>query len=204
MSTKGAATREKLLDTAEEMILDRGFSGMSIDKLIDALGVTKGAFFHHFKSKKELGTKLIRRYSDRDLAFFQECLARGEKLSTDPLQQVLITIGLYQELFESFGEPHPGCLLASYIYELQIFDKDIRLLINRNFLTWRKEMVIRFERVAEVYPPVIEVNFSALADEFLVLIEGAFILAKSLDDPQVVVEQLQLYRQTLELIFQKT
>jgi len=53
-SKKGAATREKILDAAQGMVLERGYSGVSIDKLIESLGVTKGAFFHHFKNKKEL------------------------------------------------------------------------------------------------------------------------------------------------------
>lgn len=202
-SKKGAATREKILDAAQGMILERGFSGVSIDKLIETLGVTKGAFFHHFKNKKELATDLIDRYAEEDVRFFRECLARGENLSSDPLQQVLIAVGLYQEEFGTLAEPYPGCLLASYTYELQLFDEKIEATINDTFLAWRAALVERFERIAEIYPPAIKVDFPSLADQFVVIIEGAFILAKSMHEPKVVMDQLQHYKQYLELIFQK-
>jgi TetR/AcrR family transcriptional repressor of nem operon len=201
MSKKGVETREKILDTAQGMILDRGFSGVSIDKLIDTLGMTKGAFFHHFKNKKELATDLIKRYSDSDLAMQSSALARAKKLSSDPLQQLLITVGLYQEYFGALAEPYPGCLLASYVYELQLFDDEIKDTIKHNMLTSRENLARHLAHVAEVYPPRIEIDITALADQMLVIVEGAFILAKSLHDPKIVVDQLQHYRQYLELVF---
>lgn len=202
MAKKGAETREKILNTAEAIVLDRGFSGMSIDMLIEALGLTKGAFFHHFRNKGDLATSLISRYSASDLKFFRDSLARSEKLSKDPLQQLLIVIGLYEEEFDNLSDPHPGCLMAAYIYEMQLFEDQIMDTINDVFLQWRKELVARFEQIAKVYPPRINVDFPSLADEFTVIIEGAFIMAKSLKDPDIVVKQLQHYKQYLELVFQ--
>jgi TetR/AcrR family transcriptional repressor of nem operon len=201
VSPKGEATREKILDAAQDMILDRGFSGVSVDNLIDRVGVTKGAFFHHFRSKHDMALALIRRYADQDRAFFKECLARGERLSSDPLQQLLITVGLYEELFGDRGEPYPGCLMASYVYELQVVEREAIDIVNENFLLWRDAVTERLRRISKVYPPRIEVDLPSLADGFLVIIEGAFILAKSLHDPAIVVQQLQHYKHYLQLIF---
>lgn len=201
MSKKGTATREKILDIAQTMILDRGYSGTSLDKVIDELGMTKGAFFHHFRNKYDLAIELIERYSAKDLDFFNECQQRADKLSSDPLQQVLIIIGLYEEMFSNLDEPYPGCLMASYIYELHHFDKNALGMINNVFLEWRKMLSKRFETIAEKYPPKININIPALADEFTVIIEGAFIMSKSLRDPQIVVNQLQLYKKYIELLF---
>jgi len=50
MGKKGEDTRTRILDTAQAMVLDMGYAGMSIEKLISSLGMTKGAFFHHFKN----------------------------------------------------------------------------------------------------------------------------------------------------------
>jgi len=204
MSQKGAATRERILDAAQAMVLDRGFSAMSVDRLIDALGVTKGAFFHHFRSKSELAGELITRYAESDKRFFNESLARAEALSHDPLQQVLILVGLYEELFDSMSEPYPGCLLASYVYEIQLFDTDVRDTINGVFLDWRMVLGERLEQAARVHPPRHPVDIPALADEFTVIIEGAFILAKSLRDPKIVGQQLRHYKNYLELLFAGT
>jgi TetR/AcrR family transcriptional repressor of nem operon len=203
MPGKGAATREKILDTAQALILDRGFSGVSVDNVIERLQMTKGAFFYHFKNKNELAMELIDRYIRMDVGYFHDCLQRADKLSNDPLQQVLIVVGLYEEMFAGLEDPYPGCLLASYIYELQMFGDDIKEKINQVFLSWRTELSRRFEIVRQKYPPTDDVHLPSLADEFLVIIEGAFILSKSLNDPKIVVDQLQHYKKYLEMTFRQ-
>jgi TetR/AcrR family transcriptional repressor of nem operon len=203
VSKKGEATRERILDAAQTMILDNGFSAVSIDKLIESLEVTKGAFFHHFKNKNELAVILIERYAQMDLDFFYKNMARGEKLSNDPLQQLLISIGLWEEFFADLEKPYPGCLLASYIYELNLFDDHTKKIINNVFLKWRDEITKRILIIAEKYPPVESTHLPSIADQFIVLIEGAFILSKSLDDTQIVVQQIQNYKKYLEMVFKQ-
>jgi len=201
MASKGEATRERILNAAQSMILDRGYAGVSVEQLIASLGLTKGAFFHHFKSKGELARALIRRYSDDGVELFKSNMARARKLSDDPLQQFLILIGLYAELFDGLTEPYPGCLLASYVYELQQFDADIRPVINEEFLLSRHELAALIDKIAERYPPQAEVDPTALADTFMSTFEGALILSKSLDEPAITVQQLRLYKTFIETLF---
>ena len=47
--------KAKLLDAALSVIRIKGYSATTVDELCAAAGVTKGAFFHHFRSKDELG-----------------------------------------------------------------------------------------------------------------------------------------------------
>jgi TetR/AcrR family transcriptional repressor of nem operon len=204
VSSKGKATKEKILDVAQELILDRGYSGVSVDNVIDKVGVTKGAFFHHYKNKNDMAVALIKRYATENMDFFNECMARAEKLTNDPLQQVLILVGLYIEVFSDMPEPYPGCVMASYIYELQVFEDEVIDTINDLFLAWRQALVERFEAIKKEYPPQQDIDLSSLADLFLVCIEGAFILSKSLNDPDIVVQQLQHYKNYVELIFRNS
>ena len=48
-------TREKLLHSAFEEILQHGFQGMRVDEVLLKAELKKGAFYHHFRSKTELG-----------------------------------------------------------------------------------------------------------------------------------------------------
>ncbi len=201
MAGKGEDTRERILDAAQGLVLKRGFSGVSVDQVIDSLGMTKGAFFHHFKNKGELAKCLIERYARMDNDFFYSCLKRADALSNDPLQQVLIMVGLYMEEYEGLEEPYPGCLLASYVYEMHQFNKSIIDVINTVFLVWRRELMQRFAVISRQYPPSEDIDLESLADNFIVIIEGAFILAKSLGDPDIVVKQLYHYKHYLELVF---
>jgi TetR/AcrR family transcriptional repressor of nem operon len=201
MRKDGAATREKILNAAQGLILDRGYVGMTVDHVLDKVGITKGAFFHHFKTKDDLARALLARYAEHDERVYRETRERAEKLSDDPLQQVLLFVGLFQEMFDALTEPYPGCLFASYVYELQQFDEDTRALIGSSFTKWRELLKEKFEAVARKYPPRLEVDAASLADAFTVVLEGAFITSKAVNDPKVVSEQLRHFRNYVELLF---
>ncbi|MEN8207510.1 MAG: TetR/AcrR family transcriptional regulator [Pseudomonadota bacterium] len=203
MASKGEETQKRILDAAQIMILDRGYAGVSVDQLISSLGLTKGAFFHHFKSKKMLARTLIQRYSDEGVQLFKDNLARAKKLSDDPLQQFLIFIGLYEELFEGLTEPFPGCLLASYVMEMQQFDEDTRNIIDIEFELSRTELTTLINEISKKYPPRTELDPVSLADGFMSVFEGAFILSKSLHEADITVQQLRHYKNYIELLFSR-
>lgn len=202
MARDGTATRNKILDTAEAMILDQGFSATSIDKLVAQAGVTKGSFFHHFDNKAALAHTLVERYARNDLGLFEENRSRAEKISRDPLQRVLILVGLYKEMMEGLIDPYPGCLFASYLYEANLFDDHTMAVIDDTFRQWRTVLSGMFEQAAAAYPPRVETDSAHLADMFTVMVEGAFIMSKTLNEPQLVADQLGLYRDYIELLFQ--
>ena len=201
MPRDGSATRDNILNAAQSLILDRGFGGMSLDDLVKQVGITKGAFFYHFKSKSELGKALIQRFSEMDARIYDESCARAEKLSRDPLQQLLIFIGLFEEMFEGLTEPYPGCLFASYIYELQQFDNATKKTITNSFARWRKLLKEKLDAVVKQHPPRIKVDTASLADAFTVVLEGAFITAKALDEPKAISRQLRHFKNYIELLF---
>lgn len=203
MRKDGAATREKILDAAQELILERGYVGMTVEHVLDRVGITKGAFFHHFKTKDDLAKALLRRFADKDARIYSETRERAEKLSDDPLQQMLIFIRLFEEMFESLREPYPGCLFASYIYELQQFDDETRGLIEESFRKWRELLKEKFEAIARKYPPRAKIEAASLADAFTVVLEGAFITGKAMNEPAVISEQLRHFRNYVELLFGK-
>lgn len=201
MRKDGIATREKILNGAQELILDLGYSGMKVDHVLAHVGITKGAFFHHFKTKDDLAKALLRRYNGQDALIYAETRDRAEKLSDDPLQQILIFIRLFEDMFSGLTEPYPGCLLASYLYELQQFDDETRNMLHESFARWRTLLKEKFERVIQKYPPQNPVSASHLADAFTVVLEGAFITGKAMNEPGLVTEQLRLYRNYIELLF---
>jgi TetR/AcrR family transcriptional repressor of nem operon len=203
MPRDGTATRDRILDSAEAVILDRGYSGMTVDRLIEAAGLTKGAFFYHFRSKDDLAAALIRRFAERDAATWTETWARAERLATDPLDRVLVFIGLFIEMFDGLTTPHPGCLYASYVYEWQTFDPDTRDVVANSFRMWRRELGSKFEQVLEKYPPRRPADAPSLADEFTVVIEGAFVMGKAMGEPELVAAQLSHFRNYVELLFRK-
>ena len=201
MATKGEQTREKILGIAEQIILQKGFSGTSIDEIIAASSITKGGFFYHFKGKEDLARHLMLRYRKADDQFFNDLFDRADSLSEDPLQQMLIFLKLLAEAMGSLPDTHPGCLVASFTYENQQFNDEIREIICDCLVGWRKLFVEKLSRISEKYPMKIETDFLELADMLTAIVEGGIIMSKALNDPDRLVNQILQYRNHIRLLF---
>ena len=196
-----ARTREAILDAAQALILDHGFGATTVDAVVTRAGITKGAFFHHFASKADLAHSLMLRYAEMDRQHLAHHLERARRLATDPLQQVLLLIGFYEEDFDALEGPFPGCLFASYIYENKLFDAGTLEVVRDFTLMWRAEMRKLMEAVVAAHPPSIEVDVESLADLFYALIEGSFIMTKTLADKTLLSRHAKHLRNYLELLF---
>lgn len=64
--------RTRLLEAATDVIRQKGFAATSIDDLYQSVGVTKGAFFHHFKTKDALGVAAANFWAETTSALFAE------------------------------------------------------------------------------------------------------------------------------------
>lgn len=201
MPRDGSTTRTAIMDSAESLILETGFAATSVDRVIGRAGVTKGTFFYHFESKAGLARALVERYAELDLANLEEHLARAEQRSDDPLEQLLIFIGLFEEVAGSLSEPYPGCLFASYCTEAGLFDQNTLQIIRDTMATWRRRLGDKFEEAIRRHPPRADVDSESLADMITVIFEGAFMLSKIMKDPRTVAEQLRHYRNYVILLF---
>lgn len=52
-------SRERILESARELFRRRGFEGASIDEVMNAAGLTRGAFYAHFDSKSDLVSQVL-------------------------------------------------------------------------------------------------------------------------------------------------
>ncbi len=205
MASRGEATREKILQATQDLILANGFSATSIDKVLENTGLTKGAFFYHFKNKEALTRAVIERYSRREQLQLDAVLDRARGMTRDPLQQLLVGVGLLIEGMEAeiraAGRMNPGCLYGSYAYELPVVDEDAMQAMRDTVVHWRETIRDQLERVSERYVPRVEVDLDALADNLLAVVEGGLILGRLMDDAGQTLAHLKLYRNHLELLF---
>ncbi|GAB4214205.1 MAG: TetR/AcrR family transcriptional regulator [Synechococcales cyanobacterium] len=204
MTATGAKTKERILDAAHALVMGHGLAGTSIDMVLDKAEITKGAFFYHYKSKAELARALVDRYALQDAAHLDGQLGRAEKLSRDPLEQVLILVGLFLEEAEQISEPGAGCLIASYMYQFEDLDSDLRRISAEAILRWRDKLGSKFHQIMEIYPPRFAVEAEDLADCLVNLFEGSFVMMRVLQEPQQLKKQLIHYRNYLELLFRPT
>ncbi len=198
---KGEQTRERLLTIAEASILAKGFGATSIEEVISEAEITKSGFFYHFKDKTELARALILRYLESDEILLDDLFARAKELNEDPLHAFLIGLKLFAEMMEDLPEGHPGCLVATIVYQERLFDREIHELTRAGVIIWRKRFVDMLNEICEIYPPRDDVDMEAVADMISTMIEGGIIMSKALKEPKKLAEQVMLLRSYIKLLF---
>ncbi len=202
MGRDGKPTKDKILTESKALVLANGFAGTSIDQILERTSITKGAFFYHFKSKNELAKALIKEHAMEDKAELDQALEKTEFLKDDPLDRLLQFVQEFIDMMSSLPAPYPGCLYASYIYETQNFGEEINDFICESISLWRATLEALLSNVLKEYNTKLEIDMKSLADLFKVIFEGAFIVSKALDEPDVIAKQLNHLKTYFELIFE--
>jgi AcrR family transcriptional regulator len=80
MNANEAGLYEKILETAASLFVTKGYHGMSMREIAEALGVSKAALYYHFKDKEELFLAILRQY-------LADMSALLDQISAEPLSQ---------------------------------------------------------------------------------------------------------------------
>lgn len=200
MPRDASDTRERILDAAQRVVMQRGFAATSVDAIQEEAGISRGTFFYHFPSKDDLARTLLRRYARADRDLTADLMARAERLANDPLQQVLIFLALHEELFEGAEGWDPGCLFASYSYEAGLFDPETHAVIEEAIGEFRDTLGSKLQEAFGRHPPVTPADPFVLADLAYGVMQGGFVLARVRGEARVVAEHLRHLRTYLELL----
>jgi TetR/AcrR family transcriptional repressor of nem operon len=200
-ATKGAQTRQRILETAQESILAKGFDATSIEEIVAAAEITKSGFFYHFRDKNELARALLEWNLEIDRQVLEDVFRRGHDLSEDPLHAFLIGLKLFAEVMDDLPNGHPGCIVTTVCYQQRLFDAEVCALNRQVVLNWRSLFLAELTAIAERYPPREPVDLVSLADMVSTVVEGGIIMAKALGRPKVLGEQILLQRSYIKLLF---
>ena len=201
MTAKAEATRKRLLKAAKKLVMSKGFAGMSIDDVLKETGLTKGAFFHHFKSKADLADQLMRWYAENDMKMFRTLLAEAEAAYDDPLAQLLQFLRDFEAYLCDPDNPPRGCMYALYTYEDDHFENTVKDFVSETLRTWTAMYIRKFQEVLDRYAPAREVTAKRLAEMFVAVIEGGLILERAHGNPGMAARQSEQFRNYLELLF---
>lgn len=129
------ATRHKILMAAFAEFYKHGFQGGSLNHIVEVAGTTKGALFHHFTGKQDLGYAVLDEIIGPILQ--QRWLAPLTN-SRDPIADMKKTFRQYiKEDIES-GHYTQGCPLNNMAQEMSPLDEGFRKRIDKFYAAWRK------------------------------------------------------------------
>jgi len=198
---RGKDTQKRIMDIAQAAILEKGFDATSIDEIVAKAGITRSGFFYHFADKNALASALIERHIEIEDDLFDDLFDRAFELSDDPLQRMLIGLKLLAELVEDMPDGHPGCIVATAVYQDRLFNQAVRHANKRAVLGWRQRFQSMFDEIEAVYPNKDQVATSHLADMVSAIIEGGIVMARAVEEPELTSQQILLLRSYVKLLY---
>ena len=197
---KAQAAKEKLLNAALSMIREKGFSATTVDALCARARVTKGAFFHYFKSKDELGVAAAEHWSDVTGALFARAPYHDPK---DPLDRVLAYIEFRRALLR--GEiPEFTCVVGTMVQETYGEHPEIRDACAASIFGHAGTLTDDIAEAMAKRGTVADWTAESLAAHTQAVLQGAFILAKAKNDVGIAIESVDHLRRYVELLFDHT
>src|SRR5205085_6160248 len=92
-TTSTPTTKERILDAAEEIMLQKSFHSVGLNEILAAVKVPKGSFYHYFDSKEQFGVELLKHYVSEATAQKRRYLLTSD-LEPDPYQRLLAYLDL--------------------------------------------------------------------------------------------------------------
>ena len=114
---------------------------------------------------------------------------------------MLVGLKLLAETMADLPNGHPGCLVATFVNQDQLFDAGVRAMMVETINSWRENFLGRLERIAEVYPPRIDIDLPTLANMLGCVVDGGIIMSRALRTPQILADQVMAYRAFVRVVF---
>lgn len=164
--------RERLVQAADRLALHQGFGPTTLADIANESNVPLGNVYYYFKTKQAIGDAII----EIRLARLLRLLDSFETLA-NPKKRLLAYLDHVVQKRRSLTED--GCPLGTLCYELARTDpelSDASTALIRVLLNWSRD---QFALCAES-------DAAALALQFTSALEGAFLIANTLHDPQAI------------------
>lgn len=185
-------TRQRLLQTAFEEIHMHGFQGMRVDEVLRKTGLKKGAFYHHFSSKLELGYAVLE----------EQISPMLETIWQEPLQKIQNPLVDFPKIIANLSEQIPssmyehGCPLNNLAQEMASQDKGFQTRISAIFSNWINSYTEMFEEGQKNGYVRKDVNATEVARFVVAALEGCIGVFKAEKLPeqwQACQSQLEIY-----------
>ncbi|MEP0708118.1 MAG: TetR/AcrR family transcriptional regulator [Parvibaculum sp.] len=189
--------KAKLLEAALTTIRTKGYAATTVDELCAAAGVTKGAFFHHFKSKEALGVAAAEHWSQTTGEMFAGAPYHG---FADPLDRVLGYVRFRKSLLTG-GVPEFTCLVGTMVQETYETAPAIREACERSITGHAKTLEADIEAAMAERGLAPGWTAASLALHTQAVLQGAFILAKATGGADAAAESVDHLIRYIELLF---
>jgi TetR/AcrR family transcriptional regulator, transcriptional repressor for nem operon len=170
---KGANSKEFIIAASVPIFNTKGYTGTSLQDIIDKTGFTKGGIYRHFTNKEELAAAAFSHaYSEMKKAY------SGTFDTTDTADIKLIKFLTRMKTFMLQSPVKGGCPILNTATEVDDTNEVLRKLVRQAAMDWEDILIRIFEqgKAAKLFAKTLDTQKEARF--FIAAIEGALMLCK--------------------------
>ena len=172
-------TRERLLQAGFREVHRSGFRSASIDTILAATNVTKGALYYHFDGKEDLGHAIVEEIVAK---LPQDNWLRPLERGKNPIDAL---IGVVQATSVRPEDVKGGCPLVNLAQEMSSLDESFRKRLETIFNAWQEGIATALRKGQAQGTVRRDLVPEETAGFLIAMYEGYVLLAKNAQDAKV-------------------
>jgi AcrR family transcriptional regulator len=175
--TKGARTRQHIVEACAPVFNQRGYAGASMRDLVAATGIEKGGIYNHFDSKEALAIAAF----DHATARVGDRLTAARESETDSVAQLTAVIRAFATFVRRPVVPG-GCPIVNTAVEADDTNPELREHARRAMTDWHRLIgsIVKHGVAAGELDPATDAR--AVASVVTSSLEGALVLSRLYED----------------------
>lgn len=185
---KSRETQELIINKSFDLFYEKGYNATSIPDIMKKTSLSKGAFYHHFKNKHEIGKKVIE-------IIIRKRIKEGfiDPLSETHYKVPELLLYIFTNRIKNFSEREKalGCPANNLIGEIGYSDEDFRIILRNLFEEWRGALIKTIDVGKQRGEINSNVNSSSVAISLICAFEGVRSVRKIYDDDIIFNEFME-------------
>ncbi|EJK85999.1 TetR/AcrR family transcriptional regulator [Rhizobium sp. AP16] len=173
------STSEKILDTAQSLIVAGGYNGFSYADISVAIGIRKASIHHHFPTKAELVAVLVDRYRQQA----ETGLNSLREQFSSPAEQLRAYLNFWQTCIRDTSLPF--CICAMLAGEMQMLPEEVASRVRAHFHSLARWLKSVLATGAEQGLFRLDKQPEEEAQMLMASVHGAMLSARAFSDPEL-------------------
>ncbi|MEU6432326.1 TetR family transcriptional regulator [Microbispora sp. NPDC046973] len=176
LTARGAATRERIVATAADLMLRQGVAATTLDQVVDVCAISKSQLYHYFPDKEALITQVIAMREHRMVVSQKPQLDQVRSMRDLERWRDSLVTGLRER-----GEPYK-CPIGALANELSCRSDDSRQSLAAVFARWQGLLAAGLSRMRDSGELDPGADPGELAVAVIAALQGGYLLAETMQD----------------------
>lgn len=178
-------TRQLIIEKTASIFNKKGYTGTYLSDLTNATGLTKGSIYGNFKDKNEVALEAFR----YNFKFQSGQILQKINLETNAIDKLSVLLNHYKTAFRPIFN-NGGCAILNTAVDTDDGNNLLNDEVVKTIYSWHQRLVTILTDGIE-QNEVKDIESETFAFRMIALIEGSILLAKTLDKPEILLNNIE-------------